>query len=224
VQAAIIGVFERIAQETKCTVVFVHHSGIVQREGVYTGRGSSQLTDNTSETIAFKEFKGAERSQLGNYKAALRPGEEDAAIIQVDHVRSADGPLNAIMQFVRSPDKGLLRYITAIGQKEARDLVHDWITDNEQFHKWAKDRQFTQTQLVRARTVALGDLSERDAKSLFAAAAKVDVFHEIGSLKGHPLYEWKAQEPRVAQVGRTTPAPLHHMKNYVKKRGARHVE
>ncbi len=216
VQAAIIRVFERITQETGCSVVFVHHSGIVQREGVYTGRGSSQLTDNTSETIAFKEFKGADREKLGNYKAALWEGEENAAIVQVDHVRAADGPLNSIMQFVRSPDTGLLRRITTIGQKEAGDRIRDWITDNAQFHKWVTDRQFTQTELVRARTTALGEISERDAKSLFAAATKADVFREAGQRNGYPIYKWKTPS---GATGAHHSAPLHHSK----KRGDKHV-
>jgi hypothetical protein len=215
VQAAIIRVFERITQETGCSVVFVHHSGIVQRDGAYTGRGSSQLTDNTSETIAFKEFKGAGRNTLGDYKAALRHGEEDAAIVQVEHVRCSDGPLNSIVQFVRSPETGLLRRITTIDQKEAGDLVKEWITDNPQFHKWAKDRQFTQTELVRSRTVALGAIAEKQTKELVIEAAKVEVLKEAGSRKGYPLYKWKP--PSGASVAHHS-APLHHSKMQAEKR------
>jgi RecA-family ATPase len=215
VQAAIIKVFERIAQVTGCSVVFVHHSGITQRDGVYTGRGSSQLTDNTSETIAFREFKDAARKELGDYKARLRQGEENAAIVQVDHVRAADGPTNSMMQFVRSPETGLLRYITTIGQKDASDTIADLITNNETFHKWAKDRKFTQTQLVKTRTVALGDVSEREAKALFAAAVKTD-FREAGERNGYPAYEWKP--PSGASKAHHS-APLHQSK----KQGEKHV-
>jgi KaiC/GvpD/RAD55 family RecA-like ATPase len=216
VQAAIIRVFERITQETGCSVMFIHHSGITQRDGPYTGRGGSVLTDNTSETISFREFTGTARDSLGNYKAALRQGEQDAAIVQVEHVRCSDGPKNAKMQFVRSPETGLLRRITTIGQKEAGDLVRDWITDNEQFHKWAANRRFSRRQLVNARTVALGDISEDKAKNLVDEAAKANVFNEVDQRNSYPVYEWKP--PSGAVVAHHS-APLHHSK----KQGEKHV-
>jgi hypothetical protein len=177
------------------------------------------LTDNTSETISVEEYIGADRNQLGDL-SILRPGEEHADIIRVDHTRCSDGARTEVAFFVRLPDTGLLRPIN-MRAKQAGDVVQELVADNAQFHKWAKGRQFTQTELVKARAAAFpANVSERDTKAFFSEAIKADVFRESGKRRGHPLYEWKPAPAELSgAVPRTTRAPLHHSK----KLGEKHV-
>jgi hypothetical protein len=191
--SALTRVFERIVQQAGCSVMFVHHAGITARGGKYAGRGSSTLTDNTSETISVEEYIGEERNELGDL-SVLRPGEENADIIQVEHTRCSDGPLGPKTYFVRLPDTGLLRPI-AMRRKDACDMVQDLVVNNVSFHQWAEGKAFTKNELVTAREVALGSaVSERDAKALFVEAVKSGAFRQNGKRGRGELYEWARDE------------------------------
>ncbi|SRR5579859_879783 len=223
---ALTKAFEYIVQKANCTIIFVHHAGkdATANGGKYAGRGASQLTDNTSETISFSEYKGAEREKLGDL-SVLREGEENADIIRVEHTRCSDGELTDTMYFVRLPHNGLLRPIN-IRRKDAGRQVDTLLVNSLLFHKWAEGKQFSKTQFGDARgEIARGNLSERGALALFDEAVTAGIFKHSGDRNGRPLYKLDlAQKPppgsESGAVPRATPARLRHSK----KRGEIHAD
>jgi hypothetical protein len=223
---ALTKAFEYIVQKANCTIIFVHHAGkdATANGGKYAGRGASQLTDNTSETVSFSEYKGAEREKLGDL-SCLREGEENADIIRVEHTRCSDGELTGTMYFVRLPHNGLLRPIN-IRRKDAGSQVDALLVNSVLFHKWAKGKQFSKTQFGDARSeIVRGNLSERSALALFDEAVTAGIFKHTGDRNGRPLYKLDlAPNPppdnESGAVPRATPAPLRHSK----KRGESHAD
>lgn len=220
--SAITKAFERIVQQTGCTIIFVHHAGkdASAKGGKYAGRGSSVLTDNTSETISMEEFRPTDRSKLGDL-SALRPDEEYADIIRVEHARCSDGAPAPVQYLVRAVDTGLLRPIT-VRHREAGDLVQELVVNCPHFKSWAKGRTFTRSALAKARTAAFPlKVTESKAEQLFDEAVKSGVFRENGKRQGYPQYEFVAVASKSAELGRL--APNSRPTAQLKKRGEKHA-
>jgi AAA domain/Domain of unknown function (DUF3854) len=216
--SALTKALERIVQEAGCTVIFVHHAGINSREeSKYGGRGGSPLTDNTSETITFTEYKGADRNALGDL-SVLRPGEEQDDIVRVLHTRCSDGATAAAAYYIRAKATGLLRPIN-IRRKDGSDLVLELITSNERFHTWADEftGHLTKSALIKVKEKVFGDLSEAGVEKLISEAMKASVFRNTErKYKRGIVYEWvRPQSPEASSgaVAQATAKPLRHKKN-----------
>jgi hypothetical protein len=215
---ALTKAFEYIVQQANCTIIVVHHAGKdgTANGGKYAGRGASQLTDNTSETIAVAEYIGADRNGLGDL-SVLRPGEEKADIIRVKHTRCSDGALTEPAFFVRNPETGLLRQINMRPQT-VDDKLQELLTENAKFQAWAKGRTFTKNEFVeQADAVLPRHVAEKKVKKLFVDAVTARIFAEQGKRGRGVLYAWQGSEtvPENDQLGKPVPnrRPTAQQKN-----------
>jgi hypothetical protein len=211
VMSAMTQAFERMALEAECTIAFAHHAGIEGRpDSKYGGRGSSVLTDNTSENINFQEFKGTERAKCGDFMTALLDDETACDIIKVLHTRCSDGPLAPDMFLVRRND-GTLRRVEH-KSKTTEELALD-IADTQ----WdGRDTPFTKSVFAENRLAIFGrDISRDDARKLFDLAVEQDVLEKCGKPGRGMTYTI-----RVGRVDRSC-RPPQPTEPYRRKRGKR---